>query len=445
YRNLALHLGLEIFTEFRVIEGGKALRLNAHAGLAPAGIARYSRLELGDGLSGRVALERQRLVVEGIHRTADPRLDVVRSVGLASAACFPLMAQDRLLGTLLFGTGKERSFTADEVSLMQLFADQVGVYLERNQLIEELRDADRRKNDFLAMLAHELRNPLAPVNNALEIFRAFADQHEVLRRAIASADRQVNHMTRLVDDLLDVSRITRGKVELRRATIELSSLVEQAVQSSEPAIRQRRHELRVSCPATPVRLFVDPTRLAQVLGNLLHNAAKYTDPGGQIFLSAECDGDELRFRVRDTGIGLSPEMLPRVFEAFVQVDPGSDRAQGGLGLGLTLVRSLVEMHGGTIEAFSAGRGTGSEFVVRLPLEKVLAPADQAPAEVAPDEDAPLPALSILLIEDNDDIRSTLRDLLELRGHTVDEAGDGASGVQALLDRRPALALVDIGL
>ncbi len=316
---------------------------------------------------------------------------------------------------------------------------------EREQLILALREADRRKDEFLAMLAHELRNPLAPVRHALEVFHLRAPQDEILQRAHASADRQVSHMTRLVDDLLDVSRITRGKVEIRPRIIPFREIAEGAIQACDPFIQQRHHVLSVTLPDTPLLLNVDPTRMTQVVANLLHNAAKYTPPGGRIDMTARSEGGELVLRVSDNGVGLRPDMLQRVFELFVQVEQGSDRAQGGLGLGLTLVRSLVEMHGGRVTAHSPGLSQGSEFTVRLPL----------PAEATPDlplllksaaslGSGPQP-LHILLVEDNQDIRETLRDLLELHGHRVEEASDGRAAVQLVLSQRPQVALVDIGL
>jgi CheY-like chemotaxis protein len=295
------------------------------------------------------------------------------------------------------------------------------------------------------MLAHELRNPLAPVRHALEVIRLRMWQDDIIQRAISSADRQVAHMTRLVDDLLDVSRITRGKVELKPIPVPLTDVVEGAVQACEPIINQRRHELSISLPSETVMLNVDPTRLTQVVANLLHNAAKYTPSGGRIQLNAERQGDELMLSVRDNGIGLRPEMLHRVFELFVQVDPGSDRAQGGLGLGLTLVHSLVEMHGGSVSARSEGLAKGSEFIVRLPLPPEAPAALALPGMVKTAAFNKLRPLHILLVEDNPDIRETLKDLLELHGHRVEEASDGRSAVELVLSQRPQVALVDIGL
>ncbi|OJH40617.1 hypothetical protein BON30_06585 [Cystobacter ferrugineus] len=329
----------------------------------------------------------------------------------------------------------------------QAQAELSAVAREREQLILALREADRRKDEFLAMLAHELRNPLAPVRHALEVFQLRAPQDEILQRAFASADRQVSHMTRLVDDLLDVSRITRGKVEIRPRLVTFKEIVDGAIQACDPFIQQRHHTLTVSLPEEPLILNVDSTRMTQVVANLLHNAAKYTPSGGRIELTARRDNADLVLSVRDNGVGLRPEMLQRVFDLFVQVDPGSDRAQGGLGLGLTLVRSLVEMHGGRVSAHSSGLSQGSEFIVRLPLPAEATAPLALPnmLKSAASNGLSLRPLNILLVEDNPDIRETLRDLLELHGHHVAEASDGRAAVELVLSQRPQVALVDIGL
>ena len=238
---------------------------------------------------------------------------------------------------------------------------------ENARLYAEARDADRRKDEFLATLAHELRNPLAPIRNSLQILKMPRVDAATVERSRDMMERQVHHLVRLVDDLLDVSRVMRGKIELRRERVELATVVARAVETVQPLIEAQGHELSVRLPPESLLLDADPVRLAQVVGNLLTNAAKYTEPNGRIWLTAERDGDEAVLRVRDNGIGIAPDMLPRIFELFVQVDHASTKAQGGLGIGLTLVKNLVEMHGGTVEARSDGLGKGSEFVVRLPL------------------------------------------------------------------------------
>ena len=231
---------------------------------------------------------------------------------------------------------------------------------------EALREADRRKNEFLAMLAHELRNPLAPIRNGLQIIRLAGADPGVVTQAREMMQRQVAHLTRIVDDLLDVSRITRGKVQLRLERTDLGEVAQRAAEANAALIESRRHQLTTRRPPHPVWAMADPTRMAQALGNLLNNAAKYTDPGGEIALELEQQPPEAVFRVRDNGVGLAPDMLDKVFDLFVQAERSIDRSQGGLGIGLTLVRSLAEMHGGTAEAHSEGPGKGSEFVIRVP-------------------------------------------------------------------------------
>jgi signal transduction histidine kinase len=231
---------------------------------------------------------------------------------------------------------------------------------------EALREADRRKDAFLATLAHELRNPLAPMRNALEIMRLSRNRPEAVETGRTMLERQIAHLVRLIDDLLDISRISRGKIQLRKELVDVSPIVAGVLEGSRPLIDAGRHQLTVALSQSPIRVLADPTRLTQILINLLNNAAKYTEPGGRIDLTATVENRHIVFRVRDTGIGIDHDMLPRIFEMFAQVDQSRDRSQGGLGIGLSLVRGLIALHGGTVEAFSDGPGRGSEFVVRIP-------------------------------------------------------------------------------
>ncbi|MCP3099181.1 response regulator [Myxococcus sp. K15C18031901] len=308
---------------------------------------------------------------------------------------------------------------------------------------EELVEMDRRKDEFLAMLAHELRNPLAAIMTAIGILerRPTDDSKEARMRAIIH--RQTNHLARLVDDLLDVSRITRGKVELRQGRLDLRAVLVQVLQVIRPIAEARGLGLEVSLPSGPLWLSGDATRLEQVFTNLLDNAAKYTD-SGTLSLRVEREGvdgtAQAVVRVRDTGIGISPQVLPYIFELFAQADTSLERTRGGLGIGLTLVRQLVQMHGGHVCAHSDGPGRGSEFVVKLPL----AHAVEAPLEPGALLDTRR-ARRILLVEDNPDARQAMRELLELWGHQVEVAPDGLQGVELALRKPPELALVDIGL
>jgi two-component system CheB/CheR fusion protein len=314
------------------------------------------------------------------------------------------------------------------------------------KMAEDLAEADRRKDEFLAMLGHELRNPLTPILNCLHVMRRYqpgGSEFEANRRIL---ERQVRHMGRLVDDLLDISRITRGKIQLRVEPVELAGVVERAVAATRPLVEGRRHDLRVALPAEPVWLEADPTRLEQVLANLLNNATKYTEPGGRIELTAAREGREVVLRVRDNGIGITPDLLPRVFELFMQADRSLDRAQGGLGIGLTLVHRLVELHGGRVEAHSAGPGRGSEFIVRLPLPAGSA-SPQTPADEAPPEPASPGRRStrVLVVDDNRDSAESLAMMFGLDGHEVHLAYDGPAAVEAALAYRPEVIFLDIGL
>ncbi len=308
---------------------------------------------------------------------------------------------------------------------------------------EALRDADRRKDEFLAILAHELRNPLAPIRNSLHILRLTSPNDPTAERVAEMMERQVNHMVRLVDDLLEVSRISRGKIELRKEPVEVAAVVRSAVETSRPLIEAGGHRLALAIPPEPLTLEGDPVRLTQVVANLLNNAAKYTDAGGRIWLTVRREGGEVAISVRDTGRGIPPDMLPRVFELFMQIDRQPSRAQGGLGIGLTLVKSLVEMHGGSVEAHSEGPGRGSEFVVRLPLSGVGAPAHASPRAASPSP--VLAARRVLVVDDNRDAAESLDTLLQLLGADVQVAYSGPEALEALSTYKPSVVLLDIGM
>ncbi len=305
-----------------------------------------------------------------------------------------------------------------------------------------LKESNQRKDEFLAILAHELRNPLAPVKNAVQILRAKGPPLPELQWASEVIDRQVQQMTRLVDDLLDVSRISRGKIELRKERVELAGVLNTAVEASRPLIEKWGHQLAVALPPEPVYLEADRTRLCQVVLNLLNNAAKYTEQAGRIGLTAEREGEWVLIRVKDTGIGIPPEMLSRIFEMFTQADRSLERSQGGLGIGLTLVQRLVEMHGGRVTAHSAGPGQGSEFTVRLPV----APDTTGVAATSSEEEKAAAARRrILVVDDNRDAADSLAVLLRLLGNEVHTAYDGLEAVGASAAFVPDLVLLDIGL
>jgi PAS domain S-box-containing protein len=331
----------------------------------------------------------------------------------------------------------------DEDGRLQGFAKILRDFTERKLTEERLAEANQRKDEFLAMLAHELRNPLAPILNVVQILRHEGDGKPDLKQATGMVERSLGRIVRIVDDLLDVSRITRGKIQLRKERLTLQMAVQQAVESMRPFIESRRHQLSVSLPAEAIWLDADPVRIEQVLVNLLNNAAKYTEPGGKIWLSVERLGNDCVLKIKDTGIGIGAEMLPRIFELFVQADKSLDRAQGGLGIGLTLAKRLVEMHGGAVEAHSGGVGEGSELVVRLPVvaEVVGLRPEDAPGPQA----RPAKPLRILVVDDNVDTAESLAMLLRLSGHEVRTEHTGPKGLQAALSEKPDVVLMDIGL
>ncbi|HKQ72531.1 MAG TPA: PAS domain-containing protein [Blastocatellia bacterium] len=310
---------------------------------------------------------------------------------------------------------------------------------------ESLQKADHRKDEFLATLAHELRNPLAPIRNAVQILTKRGDDRAMVAQYCEVLDRQVRHMVRLVDDLLDVSRVGRGKITLQKAPVDLAQVVSAAVETSHPLIEARHHKLTISLPESPLFVEADAARLAQVLSNLLNNAAKYTDDGGRIDLIAERVNAEMRLRVCDNGIGIPPENLPQVFEMFAQVESDTERSQGGLGIGLTLARRLVEMHGGKIEAHSAGLGKGSEFVVRLPARtESLADPNRKPVGNLSTQAANV-SRRVLIVDDNKDSAESLAVLLRLDGHEVRLAHDGLTALEEARVFQPDVMFLDINL
>jgi PAS domain S-box-containing protein len=309
------------------------------------------------------------------------------------------------------------------------------------QLAAHLSEADRRKDEFLATLAHELRNPLAPLCNMLEVLKRAEGDHEMLRRARETMDRQLAQLVRLVDDLLDLNRITHNRLELRQSQVALSTVIHQAVEASRPLADAAGHELVVGLPKEPLYTYADPARLAQVFDNLLNNSCKYTDPGGKIWVTAERRGAEVVVSVKDTGSGIPPDKLESIFEMFTQVDRSPERSQGGLGIGLTLVKRLVQMHGGSIEVTSAGVGLGSEFVVRLPLL-----AGAVKSEPPKPEEQPLSqGRRILIVDDNSDAAVSLALLLKISGNETYTAHDGVEALEAFERDRPEVILLDIGL
>lgn len=314
--------------------------------------------------------------------------------------------------------------------------------LEKERVEESLRESDRRKDEFLAILSHELRNPLAPIRNSLNILSL--DEHRDLAAAQVCEviERQVNHMVRLVDDLLDVSRVTRNKIELKKEPLDVAAFVRSAVEASRPLIDAAKHQFAISLPVEPLTIDGDFVRLTQVVANLLNNAAKYTPSGGQIWLTVRPEQGEVVISIRDSGAGISAEHLPHVFELFMQVDHHAGRTQGGLGIGLTLVKSLVELHGGRIRAASDGPQRGSEFEIRLPLSEKASPK---PEEGDARPRALLATKRILVVDDNKDAAKSMGLLLKLLGATVTVVNSGPDALDAIAANRPSVVLLDIGM
>jgi signal transduction histidine kinase/ActR/RegA family two-component response regulator len=406
---------------------------------APAGILRVLR-------TGQSELwpEVQDCLLESLTFDEEQRQWLL-SLGLRSAMIVLLPARGRTLAVLTCLTATtNHDYGPEELALVEDFARRAAVTLDNARLFGAVREAAQRKDEFLSTLAHELRNPLTPVANSLELLRYRGSDPVTQARACAVMERQVHHLTHLIDDLLDVSRITRGKILLRYEPVDLTALVRNSTEDHRPALSAAALTLDTELPEEPVWINGDSTRLAQVLDNLLSNAAKFSEPGGQITLRLETNAAThwATITVRDTGIGIEPETLPRIFDSFAQADRTLDRSRGGLGLGLSVVKGLVEMHGGEVAARSGGLGCGAEFTVCLPWEPMAAP--QVVTAICPVAAGSRPQ-RILVVEDNQDAAESLKDLLELGGHEVHLAFTGPTGVAAARQLQPDVVLCDLGL
>ena len=347
----------------------------------------------------------------------------------------------QIMGLIQLSDKSTGQFTGDDESILIQMSRIASIAVENARLYEELRDNDRRKDEFLAMLAHELRNPLGAISSGMQLVQQ-TQKPEMLSQLRGMIQDQVKHLTRLIDDLLDVSRITQGKIALQKKTVELSEIVRRATGLAKQQIEEKHHKLTIKLPAEPVHFVADATRVEQILNNLLTNAAKYSDEARAILLWASVDTGQIVIRVIDEGFGIAPEMLPRVFGLFTQVDATIDRARGGLGIGLTLVKSLVEMHGGGVEAKSEGKGKGSEFIVRLPI------GQPQPAQADVDPKQPIPSTGtgrVLVVDDNLQTARLTARMLKNAGFTVETAYDGLEGVDLAREFEPEIILLDLGL
>ncbi len=571
-RKVMAHLGCQAFFNYLEDESTHRLRLYAHAGISEAEAAEIEWLDPGSAMGLAVAREGRGVAADEARKPpTDPRMAIAPRLGFRSFSRHPLLAGERLLGTLAFATKTREPFTEEEIDLTRAVADQVSVSMQsilaqqalrkseeryrglveqtvdgifvsdaqgryvdvnsagaamlgytREEILrlgipdviapeelpriapevarfadgrvvrsewrfrrkdgtsfpgeimgrqlpdgrlqailrdiakrkenearlleqaERLREADRRKDEFLAMLAHELRNPLAPIRNAVNLLKQPALGENELPWCRDIIERQIEQLTRLVDDLLDISRITRGRINLKKEPIELDGILRRAVEISRPSIEDHRHQLSLSLPSQPIRVLGDLVRLAQVVSNLLNNAAKFTDPGGRIDLVAERENDNVLIRVRDNGRGIDPSGLPGLFDLFYQVDQTLDRSKGGLGIGLSLVKQLVELHGGRVLAHSEGRGKGSEFVIRLPCLNDTPPSESA-MDATADSLAGGDGIRVLIVDDNEDAAESLSLLLKLDGYEVLAAHEGHEAVRLALAFRPEIVLLDVGL
>ena len=426
-------------------ENGR-LEMVAHRGL------KHELLDHFRGLGGeagtaceRVLKSRERVVIEDVER--DPgyttRRATVLAAGYRAVQCTPVLGRGgTLLGILSTHYRRPHRPAERDLRMLDLYARQAADFIERIRVDQTLRDADRQKDLFLATLSHELRNPLAPVRNSLELMKRAEGDARLIERARSTMERQIAQMVRLIDDLLDVSRITRNKLELRRERVELATIIEHAVEANRPLFDSAHHELRVALPPHPLYLDADPMRLAQVFGNLLTNAGKYTKPGGLISVSAVLTGSDVLVTVADNGMGIPAETLPKVFDLFTQVDRTLERSGGGLGIGLSLVKRLVEMHDGTVTAHSAGKDRGSAFVVRLP---VLAEPVKEDAVEERSGQVESSGRRILVVDDNRDAAVSLAMLLKVTGNDAQTAYDGLEAIEKAAAYRPDVILLDIGL
>jgi PAS domain S-box-containing protein len=437
------HLGVDTYVHYSVDAHGGTLKLTSSEGISAEDARRLVRPVEGTIFSAVVS-QRRPVIVPAIQDSEEPALRGLKACGIRVLSCQPLLAGDRLIGVLSLGSRSKNHFDVDEEAFIETVCHYVTLAYERLHLLSELKAGDRRKDEFLATLAHELRNPLAPVRNAVQVLRLKGPADPQLRWARDVIDRQVEYLTRLIDDLMDVSRITRDKLELRRQRIAINDVVYGAIESSRPLIEQSGHELIVALPSQPVFLNGDLVRLAQVFLNLLNNAAKYTDRGGRIWVTAEVTEQNVMVSVKDTGLGIAPEKLPRLFDLFFQVDLTLERARGGLGIGLSLVRRLVELHGGRVEVHSGGVGQGSEFIVQLPLLKESATMPALEPSLAP-VGALTPPARLLVADDNRDAADSLAMLLRIHGNEVHTVYDGADAVDSAARLRPDAVLLDIGM
>ncbi len=440
FHKVAPNMGLDCYFNFMVSETQDSLYLQSCLGISDSEARSLYRLEFGQAICGTVAETRCPMVEMFIQSSENPKVQLVKGIGIRAYVCHPLIANGRLLGTLSFASRIRDTFDSDELEFLCTVCRYVTVAYERLRLVKELRDGDRKKDDFIALLAHELRNPLAPIRNAVQIMKISGEELARAKQAQEIMDRQLTHMVRLIDDLLDISRIGRNKMELRRECVTLEEVISAAVETAQPAIDSSNHELNISLPQEPIHLHADLTRLAQVFSNLLTNSAKYTPLNGKIWVKGERQGDWLSLSVRDNGIGIPKTSLPAIFDMFSQVDRSIERTTGGLGIGLALVKGLANMHDGTVTAESDDRG--STFTVRLPILEYAPISKAFSPKLEPTNGS---ALRILVVDDNRDGAESLSQMLTILGNEVETANDGVQAVERAEKFLPDVILMDVGM
>lgn len=399
------------------------------------------RFPMESCISGWVMMNSRPAIIEDIY--SDPRIpaDLYKPTFVKSLAVVPIR-KDNPVGAIGNYWAKKRLPDDKEIAILEALANVTAVAMENTKLFRELEQSNRRKDEFLATLAHELRNPLAPISNVMPLLSSGTMSDAMKNQAHEIIQRQINHMVRLVDDLMDLSRINHGKIELRNERIKLVAIIDDAIEMSNPLIRENRHDLKVILPDEDIILRADRFRMAQVVSNVLNNAAKYTDPGGKITLTAVAKGGSVTVSVLDNGIGMAADVIPGIFEPFSQVKSALDRAQGGLGIGLNLVRKIIELHGGTVAIESPGIGQGTTVTMTLPVE---AQTRENKPDVKAQSMDKARKLKVLIVDDNKPSVQTLGWGLELSGHTISLAFNGEDALKIADIMKPDVVLLDIGM
>lgn len=443
FEKIRPHLELDIYFNHMLDAQEEQMRLQSFSGLPEDMADEIAQVDFHRTLCGTVALGRRPIVASFVQQSHDPKATWLKNMGVRAYACGPLLAGDKLLGTLSFASRTRDEFDPHDIAFLETISHYVTIAYERMQFIRALREDDRRKDEFLATLAHELRNPLAPIRSCLDLMQMAGEDRELIEEVRTTMETQVSQMVHLVDDLMDVSRITRGKLVLRKSRMDMAAAVRSAVEAARGLIRECDHQLTVTIPDSPLWMEADPTRLTQVFSNLLNNAAKYTQEKGEIWLTVQREGSDAVVTVEDNGMGIPAHMLDRIFGMFTQVEGSPERGYGGLGIGLTLVKTLVEMHQGTIAVESDGPGMGSKFTVRLPLLIGSATCELHPEPV--ETVAACGKRRILIVDDNKDAAGMLAMVVKMMGHEIRTAYDGCEAVEVAEVYLPDLVLMDIGM